>query len=302
MVLKKIPHKVVQAFCFFFACLLVVLFALNLNIQSHAYTYKGFKSNSPIGTPELSFMTQYSDWVTMDLPATALSEETGLNPNEFEKVVFDEFGQTLANVKILDDGINLQYNIRFNETNIGLITNSVSISMESPFILPAGSHQLVLASFSERYPSVYGVIEYVEQVINEQGDYVTTSYLPRTEFIQLGSISDDVFSYTFTCENTVVVTNFQMTCDIYSPTDHLFVVVPKASPSSDVCEALAYWNDSVQQTIFTTDFPTNWLDWLGDVVSGFFNIEFAPGFTFGGLFMAICGILLFMYFIHVFKG
>lgn len=59
---------------------------------------------------------------------------------------------------------------------------------------------------------------------------------------------------------------------------------------------------SLNPTIIESEFPTNWTDWLFIATGGILNAELFPGFTFGGLLAAIIGILLFMFFIHVFKG
>lgn len=54
----------------------------------------------------------------------------------------------------------------------------------------------------------------------------------------------------------------------------------------------------IEETV--TDFPQDWTGWLLAAVAGFLEFEIAPGFTLGGLFAAIFGIIVTVFLIRLF--
>lgn len=62
--------------------------------------------------------------------------------------------------------------------------------------------------------------------------------------------------------------------------------------------------DNVTQENVTVlyEMPTNWITWLGDTIGGVLNVQLFGTYTIGGLLATIIGVLIFVFFIKVFRG
>lgn len=59
---------------------------------------------------------------------------------------------------------------------------------------------------------------------------------------------------------------------------------------------------TVNDTTIQYEMPSNWIQWLGTTVGNVLNVKLFGNFSLGGLLATVIGILIFMFFIKVFKG
>lgn len=101
---------------------------------------------------------------------------------------------------------------------------------------------------------------------------------------------------------TFKLSNFRYTGDNYDPYLLLYETqYTRAKPRSGA--SLVTYSDlpvSINQTVVENEFPTDWTSWLGKAVSGFFNFELLPGFKPGILFLAVFGVLILWFLLHLF--
>ena len=98
------------------------------------------------------------------------------------------------------------------------------------------------------------------------------------------------------------MSNFRYTGDNYDPYLLFFETqYTRARPRSGA-SLVTYSNlpVSINQTVVENEFPTDWTSWLGKAVSGFFNFELLPGFKPGILFLAVFGVLILWFLLHLF--
>lgn len=66
--------------------------------------------------------------------------------------------------------------------------------------------------------------------------------------------------------------------------------------------SLQHEDVTVEGSTIIYDMPTNWVQWLGTTIGNVLNIKLFGNFSLGGMLATVIGILIFMFFIKVFKG
>lgn len=59
---------------------------------------------------------------------------------------------------------------------------------------------------------------------------------------------------------------------------------------------------TVTDTTIQYEMPSNWISWLGTTVGNVLNVKLFGNFSLGGMLATVIGVLIFMFFIKVFKG
>ena len=103
-----------------------------------------------------------------------------------------------------------------------------------------------------------------------------------------------------------LVTNLSLSCT--EPNDLGFHVLVPANDKSYIYDWYDYLDDlefatdkTIVENVVVSSAPTNWTDWLGNAVSGFFELRIGRTLVLGDLFAAIVGISVFVFFIKLFK-
>lgn len=65
---------------------------------------------------------------------------------------------------------------------------------------------------------------------------------------------------------------------------------------------LKHQDITVEDSTIVYDMPTNWVSWLGTTVGNVLNVKLFGNFSLGGMLATVIGILIFVFFIKVFKG
>lgn len=66
--------------------------------------------------------------------------------------------------------------------------------------------------------------------------------------------------------------------------------------------SLQHEDVTIEGSTILYEMPTNWVQWLGTTIGNVLNIKLFGTFSLGGMLATVIGILIFMFFIKVFKG
>lgn len=286
---------------FLFALLVFGLCVLNINTQSHAVDVDGYPEHIPtnlviLNITFLSGDTTDSFYMQLPLPMDDVTDSSG------RWNMRDSDGNIVGTYHISYSEGLLSYSFRFNNPVIDVYADF------SNLVYTAKGEEMTFLKFTADQPFT-GVFSADTFHINRSLDDTTLSQSVSKEplYTTFPTLAANTYANaTLTASGYDVFTQFY-SASFYRVdegfSEFTLVVPARLWEPLDIVGSLGYSLDFEQdlaETIVVSDFPTNWTEWLGTAVSGFMNMEIAPGLSIGIIFASVFGVLMLWFLLHLF--
>lgn len=293
--------KIAKYFGVVFSVIAVCLAMLNINIQPVAAA-TDMPGYVPIVDMLISWPGSGGTWVTCRLPILRVNNTNG---------TYNLYDASLGFIGICYVTVDEQAGVIRYGIEPGVETVSTIEVYSSSAYAFAGGSQYYIFQMTQPYTSVSGsVTSSFTYFLNE-----TSS----SQFVQSGNFETETRNYSNVLDGEYLRVPFNPVYpSLYSGFYGEFsfaegvpdfqIEIPYDTYTYSLGDKFFGFKsdltltEQIEVTEVYTEFPTDWTSWLADAVGGFFDFEIVPGFSLGVLFITVVGILLFMFFIHVFKG